>query len=921
MDLKMNRVRDRRQSTRWMVDSSDAIVASFRVGGKTIQGQVTSIGKNGLLMAVEDDSSGLGLHIETDSSVHVTINGPAEDSEVYIGNLLVQRSREGDGSFVELFLVPGDDDAKALLWAFTYQVENRYDTVGLQERISEDEALKIPGRGHYTEASRQERIQFIRDFTQRPMERLNHLGLIPERLSSNIENLVGSVEIPVGLGGPLLFNGQKAKGVIYAPFATTEGALVASVTRGATAMTRSGGVNTRVLKQQMLRVPFWRFHNLAGAVSFSSWIRDHISEVRKQVSSVSRFANLVELEPLVSGAAVHVRFIYETGDAAGQNMTTTCTWHACMWILEQLKKHPSMHVEHFMIDGNVSGDKKVNHMSFLQGRGMRVTADCYLYEEDLQKILKVKGVELERAFRLISQGALRTGMIGLNVNIANVIAAIFTATGQDIACVHESSLGVLNIESVEGGIYASLLLPSLIVGTVGGGTSLPDQNQYLQMIGCSGASNARKLAEVVAGYCLALDLSTLGALASGQFAIAHEKLGRNRPIQTLKLEELNTAFFQKILAQSPLPIGKKVAAAKHLTRNEEGNSIITELTSRRLSKLMGHYPITLTMDDDSDMKTMVKIKPVDSEVLLMMNSVASMCHPVLAKAFRNHHQSLGFLQSHRRELAIYRQTDQRFVKHAPLCYGTVEDPSREIFLVVLENIEGIGFMNTANRVDVWGPEPMQAVVEGLAALHSIWWKREAELKNQTWLGNPLTADSMVKMTELWDAFSIHAAQEFPEWFDPDLLQQNAHLIQSLPVWWKELESMPRTLIYNDFNPRNIGLRHGPKGLSLCAYDWELATLQVPQHDLAEFMLFSESDQSTVANIEHWVEEHRKALMEATGDTIDPGQWKKGFALSLRDLMIHRVPLYIMAHTLHHYKFIRRITETGRHLLRITESWI
>ncbi len=115
-------------------------------------------------------------------------------------------------------------------------------------------------------------------------------------------------------------------------------------------------------------------------------------------------------------------------------------------------------------------------------------------------------------------------MVGYNINVANVIAAVFAASGQDIASVHESSVAQLHVQSVNDGLYASMLLPSLVVGTVGGGTALPRQQQLLELMDCAGPGKAGRLAEIIASYCLALDLSTMSAIVSGQFASAHERL-------------------------------------------------------------------------------------------------------------------------------------------------------------------------------------------------------------------------------------------------------------------------------------------------------------------------------------------------------------------------------------------------------------
>ena len=128
--------------------------------------------------------------------------------------------------------------------------------------------------------------------------------------------------------------------------------------------------------------------------------------------------------------------------------------------------------------------------------------------------------------------------------------------------------------------------------------------------------------------------------------------------------------------------------------------------------------------------------------------------------------------------------------------------------------------------------------------------------------------------------------------------------------------MPKTLTHNDFNPRNIAFRRVAGQLQLCAYDWELATVQVPQHDLAELLTFTLDETADLRQINHYVEFHRQALQRATGTDIDPDQWRRGYQLSLRDLLINRVPLYLMAHTFRHYKFMDRVQRSLRRLLQL-----
>lgn len=389
---------------------------------------------------------------------------------------------------------------------------------------------RIPGGGLYTEEARQRRIEYLFEKTGNNLGKVAEMRFNIDQLQNNCESLVGSVEIPLGVAGPLVINGQNAHGSYYAPLATTEGALIASISRGAKVISMSGGVNAAFLGKRMIRAPLFEFKTMAEALLFSKFVSECFIELKAQAESYSRHATLCAIEPLLSGRTVHVQFIYETGDAAGQNMTTTCTWNAVRWLQKELSDRHTIHPTTYVIEANLSSDKKVTYQSFIRGRGSRVVADCVIPASTLRRVLRVTPEQLVRGHRHVASGALSAGMVGMNVNIANAVAAIFTATGQDIASVHESSIGHLSIEmNDDESIYASLVLPSLLIGTVGGGTGLPEQQECLRLMGCAGEGKAPAFAEVIAGFCLALELSTLSALVSDEFASAHERLGRNRP--------------------------------------------------------------------------------------------------------------------------------------------------------------------------------------------------------------------------------------------------------------------------------------------------------------------------------------------------------------------------------------------------------
>src|SRR5262249_24366768 len=148
-------------------------------------------------------------------------------------------------------------------------------------------------------------------------------------------------------------------------------------------------------------------------------------------------------EPLVMAHQVHVHIVYETGDAAGQNMTTAATWHVCQRLQELGRTEPALRFDRFFIEGNGSTDNKVSFRSFLTGRGMRVVAECFIPRTVLQRVLKTSPEELQEIIGIARDGAIASGALGFNVNVSNMVAAMFAATGQDIACVHESSVAHL----------------------------------------------------------------------------------------------------------------------------------------------------------------------------------------------------------------------------------------------------------------------------------------------------------------------------------------------------------------------------------------------------------------------------------------------------------------------------------------------
>jgi hydroxymethylglutaryl-CoA reductase (NADPH) len=339
----------------------------------------------------------------------------------------------------------------------------------------------------------------------------------------NVENCIGTLKVPVGLAGPLRIRGMFAAGDYYIPLATTEATLVASYSRGARAITDAGGCVSILLQEGMRRTPGFALRTLTEAGLFAVWCMEHTEELRAAAARTTRHGELIDIGMAVEGNHVYLILDYTTGDASGQNMVTIATQAVCEYIMEHVTVRPQA----FFVEANLSGDKKATAHSFVSVRGKKVSAEVTLPAELVKARLHTTPRELERYWKISAIGAIQSGSIGVQGHFANALAALYIASGQDPACVAEGAVGVTRFEVTDAGdLYASVTLPSIVVGTVGGGTSLPSQRACLEIMGLAGEGKAQALAEVCGALALAGELSITAALCSGEFTYAHNKLAR-----------------------------------------------------------------------------------------------------------------------------------------------------------------------------------------------------------------------------------------------------------------------------------------------------------------------------------------------------------------------------------------------------------
>lgn len=375
-----------------------------------------------------------------------------------------------------------------------------------------------------------ERQSFVKEELDAPIEWLKRDLYPGDTVKGNIENYLGTANVPVGLAGPLLIYGDHAKGYFYVPLATTEGSLVASYSRGMRVIRESGGCRTKVFEDHMQRAPMFRFSSLSEAEKFTRWLEGNREALEASASKTTSHGRLTDVDIFNLGRNVYVRFGFYTGDAAGQNMVNLATYQICEDIRESYPGWEA--VESFNLSSKFCTDKKYSQINVLKSRGKKVTAEVEIPKTVLEERLRVTTGTVIEHYLNGNLSALYAGCVSNGFHAANGIAALFIACGNDPANVAESHADLLDIRIIEGGLYIAVTLPSLIVGTVGGGTNLPTQSECLGILGCKGAGKALKFAEITAAVVLAGEISLIGAIASEEWAGAHEALGRNRPVDS-----------------------------------------------------------------------------------------------------------------------------------------------------------------------------------------------------------------------------------------------------------------------------------------------------------------------------------------------------------------------------------------------------
>ncbi len=360
------------------------------------------------------------------------------------------------------------------------------------------------------------------------------------------ESVTGLVSIPVSVAqlevslgeyelsedGAVVETGR-AQEEVTIPLAHTEGGLTASVQRGAKAIAESGGCRTYVVADRITRASCFVCKDAGDALTLARWIEEQLPAMRdflrnSDIKELSRYAVLREAKTHVVGPMCHVLWRFTTGDAFGANMMTRNAYALNMaFVLPQAP----VPIERTILEANMGGDKKPSFEYFQQGHGKTVIAETTLTEAAVERVLRTTVSDLEELAWAGTHGAVASGMQSVAFTPASAIAAVFAATGQDLGLVATSSMSHGTEQRVEGGLHVAIRFPGIEVGTVGGGTTLPDPARWLGLMDCAGPGKVYRLAQLVAATALALEISASAAMAtagSENFFRAHFERGGMR---------------------------------------------------------------------------------------------------------------------------------------------------------------------------------------------------------------------------------------------------------------------------------------------------------------------------------------------------------------------------------------------------------
>ncbi|MCC2548866.1 phosphotransferase [Hymenobacter sp. BT175] len=369
---------------------------------------------------------------------------------------------------------------------------------------------------------------------------------------------------------------------------------------------------------------------------------------------------------------------------------------------------------------------------------------------------------------------------------------------------------------------------------------------------------------------------------------------------------LSPAFLETIM-QEHAPHRRIRVEQVELLPVDNSSSILTILTAGQTEKPVGHFGLSVTMQVDGTRHTkrlVLKLKPNGREISAMLGGLAQACGGVVAATYPAYEALTGFEHTHWRELRAYEETSALL----PEVWATHANEADQTYVVLMEYLEDVELLNSVMAPEQWTDEHIRTALTQLADWHAD--HLVAGYLRLKYYGEDVpSGEFMQRMAPLWTALLTNAATHLPTQYGPEREILLRRAIAGIPTYWSELEDMPKTLIHNDLNPRNTCFKRNAAGeLQFCAYDWELATYHVPQYDVAELLCFVlDADRYHLRPV--YLEHYRQALHARTGQFADQAAFRRGFDLATVDFGLHRLGMYLMAHSLSPYPYLPRVIES------------
>lgn len=353
----------------------------------------------------------------------------------------------------------------------------------------------------------------------------------------------------------------------------------------------------------------------------------------------------------------------------------------------------------------------------------------------------------------------------------------------------------------------------------------------------------------------------------------------------------------------------KIISVKGIEQIEVDNSasILAVLTSGRTNRMIGHFGLKVSYEEDGVQqvrKMVMKIKPHGTEIVEMLNSLAQACGGSLTEVYSRFKTRTGFQQTHIREQEIYKKLSPSFT---PEIFGLYTENEKEVYVILMEYLEGVELLNSVMQPEQWTDEHIREVLKQMAEWHAYMLSTTSALDLSLWDDAP-SLSYMLQLTPLLQALLDNAASNFPDLYTKERVKLLQKAIDNVEARWTSLTDLPKTLIHNDCNPRNSCFKNDGGKKKFCLYDWELSTFHIPQYDVVEFLCFV-LDKDRYYQRNKYIEFYRQRLSELTGRYTDAEVFNQELRLAAYDFALHRVGMYMMAHTVSPYPFLPRVVNS------------